>query len=165
LLRGGVRRLDHERKEEGKSFLLGNKEEKEGRKTMALNRTEEAVVGVVHGWYDPFKSQTLGNVCVAEGCGLPAAYHLCPEHAVPGAVIEVLPGKLFVISSWFAERKGNHFLLHLNDWALGVDFGNRKQFEERLISDGYTHVRLMPTLEDTRTVFLRYPRVIGISCG
>jgi hypothetical protein len=127
---------------------------------MFSDMTEEMVRTAVRGWYDPFKSQKLGNVCVVKGCGLPAAYHLCPEHAVPGAVVEVLPGKPNVIGHWFAERKGNHFLLLLNDWSLGAVFGNRKQFEKRLISEGYTRVCLMPTVEDVFIVFRRYPRVI-----
>jgi hypothetical protein len=103
----------------------------------------------------------LGNVCVVKECGLPAAYHLCLKHAFPGGVVEVLPaGQSFVIGCWFAERKGSHFLLTLNDYTLGKLFGNRKQFEEQLISDGYTQVRLIPTEEDVRTIFVQCPRLI-----
>jgi hypothetical protein len=114
-------------------------------------------------WYDPSKSHTLKNACVVKGCGQPAAYHLCLEHVFPGWIDHLsLAQEPFLIGCWFAERKSNHFLVLLDDNSLGRCFGNREQFEERLISEGYVNVRIIPTEKDLRTVFLQYPCVFRV---
>jgi hypothetical protein len=138
---------------------------------MISNRTTKVMQALIvassrdnmpRSWYDPSKSHTLKNACVVKGCGQPAAYHLCVDHAFPGWIDQLSPERSFVIGCWFAERKGNHFLVLLHDYLLGRFFGNRQQFEEWLISDGYVNVRIIPTEKDLRTVFLQYPCVFRV---
>lgn len=101
-------------------------------------RKDEGDECLIRGWYDPSDDRPLGKVCVVEGCGLPAAFNLCPKHPLPGMASEFgNPGPQYVFSSWVVERKGQHYLVLLNDFTLGRLFRNREQFEEELVREGW----------------------------
>jgi hypothetical protein len=125
---------------------------------MASVRKDEGDECVIHGWYNPSDDRPLGNVCVAERCGLPAAFHLCPKHALPGTIVEVgNPGKKFVIICWLVKRNGKRHILTMNDFELGTCFGNRENFEEQLASQGYSILHFVSKEEDVPTFRLEYP--------
>jgi hypothetical protein len=120
----------------------------------------------IQGWYLPSESHTLENVCVVESCGLPAAYHLCPKHAFPGAIVDstVIPGKQFVIGFWIVETNGDPYVMVLSDIVLGLYFGDRENFEEHLVSRGYTILNFSGNWQDQRNFEHRYPDVPFIAC-
>src|SRR5215470_11812865 len=89
------------------------------------------------GWYEPSESRTLGKSCGVAKCGLAAAFDLCPKHAFPGMMFRGR-GKTFVVGFWLLERNGDHYMMLLDDYSLGVRFGNRDNFEQQLTSQGYS---------------------------
>ena len=125
---------------------------------MASVRKDEGDECVNHGWYDPSDDRPMGSVCAIEGCGLPSAFNLCPKHALPGMVVEVgNPGPKVVISSWVVERKGQHYVVLLNDFTLGRLFRNREQFEEELVREGCAILHFAFNEKDVDIFKLSYP--------
>ena len=125
---------------------------------MASVRKDEGDRCFIHGWYDPSDDRPLGNVCAVRGCALPATFQLCPLQALPGMVVEVgNPGEKFVIISWVVESNGKRLILTLNDYSLGIYFGNREKFEEQLASEGYSILHVLSSEEELFNLKLAHP--------
>jgi len=131
---------------------------------MSSNRKSKAFEFPIQGWYVLSESCKLTNVCIVEECGSAAAYHLCPKHAFPGAIIEFIPGKQFVIGFWIVEMNGDPYVMLLSDITLAVYFSNRENFEKLLVSRGCTIPHLTRNWQDQCNFEHRYPDMPYIAC-